>query len=389
MSVLSGQGVQKLGLSARFETRVKLPLLALQVGADGELSRFRAEQFATDGTATAPDQLGDLAGDRDGVVAGAYAQGTLSFDRWLRVPSSITAGVRADVYHAGPVTLLGIDPRVLFRVEPQRWLEIHGGFGLYQQPPSFPVPLPGIDTYALQLGLQRNWQGSLGLKVKLPEEFTVSATGYYGKFENINDVVIDYVASGCTSPPPESLSGLPAYVTRQVQGAGYGMELLVRRHGGHWTGWLSYTLSRAERVYSCGLGPSDFDQAHVLNAVVQVRLPWRLMVGMRVSYSTGRPYTQLSVDTGSFTVTGYRNNARLPSYAQLDLRIDREWIFARWALAVFIEALNLTYSQSVFGVTYPKSPNPLDPSMMITRYDTPQVQGFNWILPSVGLRGRF
>ena len=384
MTVLSGQGVQKLALSARFEARARWPWWMLQAGADAEISRYRGEQFTADGTAAAPDQLGELAGDRDGVVAGAFAQGSLVLDRLVGRPAAVTLGVRSDVYHAGPVTLLGIEPRLLFRYSPLPQLELFGGFGLYQQPPSFPVPLPGIDTFALQLGLQRAWQGSVGIKVKLPLDLSVSATGYFGKFSNMNDVVIDFVAAGCTSPPPESLTGIPAYITRQIGGAGYGMELLLRRQEGRVTGWIAYTLSRAERVYSCGLGPSDFDQAHVLNVALQVRLPWRLMAGGRLRFTSGRPYTQLGVDFASMTVSGSRNNARLPSYVQLDLRIDREWIFDRFSLAVFLEAINVTYAESVFGVTYPK-----DPVLMITRYDQPQIQGFRWVVPSLGVRGWF
>jgi len=54
-----------------------------------------------------------------------------------------------------------------------------------------------------------------------------------------------------------------------------------------------------------------------------------------------------------------RNNPRLPAYYQLAFRSDREWIFRRWALSVFLEIVNLTYSQSVIGLTYPTEPNPL------------------------------
>jgi hypothetical protein len=196
--------------------------------------------------------------------------------------------------------------------------------------------------------------------------------------------VIDAVPSLCTSPPPESLTGISTRVTRQVKGDSYGLELMLRRQAGRVTGWISYTLSRAERIYSCGLAPSDFDQTHVLNAVVQVKLPWRILAGARLNVQTGRPYTQLSLDTSTFTVSGDRNNMRLPTYVQLDLRVDREWIFQRWALALFVEALNLTYSETVFGVTFNK-----DPTTMITRYDQPQFLGFRWVLPSLGLRGRF
>jgi hypothetical protein len=222
------------------------------------------------------------------------------------------------------------------------------------------------------------------MRFKLPLDLSVSATGYYGRFDNINDVVLDFQSAACTSAPPESIKGLAAYVTRQITGQGYGMELLLRRQTGRVTGWISYTLSRSERIYSCGLAPSDFDQTHVLNAVVQVRLPWHLMVGVRLNVATGRPYTLLQADLATGTISGNRNNQRLPNYVQIDLRVDREWIFRRWALALFVELLNMTYSESIYGVTFPK-----DPVLMITRYDQPQFEGFRWILPSIGARGRF
>ncbi|HJZ87194.1 MAG TPA: TonB-dependent receptor [Polyangia bacterium] len=384
MSIFSGEGVQKLALAARTGARLHLKSLTLFAGIDGELSRFSGENFQVDQPRAAPDELGELAGNRDGIVGGAYVQGTLSIPRLGGHPATLTAGVRADLYHAGAVTLLGVDPRVLFRYAPREQLEIFGGFGQYSQAPSFPVPLPGIDTFALQLGLQRTLEGSLGARVGLPRDLSVSATAYYGHFENINDVVLDYQGAACTSPPPESLSGVASYVTRQVSGDGYGLELLARRQVGRLTGWLAYTLSRAERLYSCGRAPSDFDQTHVLNGVVQARLPRRLLLGARFNLQTGRPYTRLQPDVATGTFSGSRNNERLPTYLQLDLRLDREWIYQRWALALFVEILNATYSESIYGVTFPK-----DPVLMVTRYDQPQFQGFRWVLPSIGVRGRF
>jgi hypothetical protein len=251
--------------------------------------------------------------------------------------------------------------------------------GLYQQPPAFPVPLPGIDTFALQLGLQRAIQGAVTVEAKLPEGFSFSLTGYYDKFYNVNDVVLDLDAAVCTSPPPESLTGLPAQIVRQLDGQSYGMELLLRRKTGRITGWVAYTLGRSERVYTCGLRPADFDQTHLLNFVLQVRLPWNLMAGARLYVATGHPTTVLDPSTGLQTV---RNNVRLPDFVQLDLRLDREWLFRKWALAAFLEVVNATYSPTVLGITYPMMNG-------IPRYDMPQLDQFTLILPSVGLRGRF
>ncbi|HEY7954260.1 MAG: hypothetical protein ACHQ17_05540 [Polyangia bacterium] len=376
MATFGGSGVHKLSLGWRFNAKATWRRFRLYAGTDGELSQFTAESFDAGMGASAPDAFGDLSGNRNGIVAGAFVESTVDI-----VPRRLeaTVGVRADVYHANAVTLLGIDPRMSLKATLLPWLALTGGIGVYQQPPSFPVALPGIDTFALQLGLQRAYQGAVGIEATLPKDFSFKVTGYYEKFENVNDVVLDFGPAICTSPPPESLTGLPATITRQVNGESYGMELLLRRKLGRVTGWISYTLGRADRVYSCGLRPADFDQTHLLNVVLQVRLPWHLMVGSRLYVATGRPVTLLDETNPENTI---RNNTRLPDYVQLDLRIDREWIFKKWALSAFLEVLNLTYSESDFGLTYPMVNG-------VPLYNMPMVNGFHWILPSVGVRGRF
>lgn len=380
MVIFQGNGVRKLSLHARGLVRHRFPLgaafLDVRAGLDVELSRFAAENFDPDPLRERPDDLGELGTPRNGVVSGAFVSATLGpLDPTKLL---VTASLRADVYHAGSKTLLGIDPRLQIRSQLTSWLTLHGGVGLYQQPPSFPVPLPGIDTFALQLGLQRALHGAIGEELTLPAQFSLSLTGFLQKYYDANDVVVDFGPQPCTSPPPESLTGYVAQVMRQVDGSSFGMELMLRRHRGLVTGWVAYTLGRAERQFSCGLGPADYDQTHVLNVVVQVRLPWNLMLGGRFFYSTGRPYTRLMFPTGD---TAVRNNVRLPDNFQLDLRLDREWIFRRWALSVFLEVVNATFAQAIFGVVYPRVGN-------VTRYDQPEINGFGWILPSIGLRGR-
>lgn len=385
MTIFQGNGVRKLSLNLRalgsYRTQIGAgehgAWLRLRLGIDGELSRFTAENFDPDPVRARPDDLGELGTSRDGIAGSAF--GVASIGPLHPGRLQLTLSGRVDVYRAGTVTLLGFDPRLQLRSQLTSWLTLHGGVGIYQQPPSFPVPLPGIDTFALQLGLQRATHLALGQEATLPWGLFLALTGFHQRYEKSNDVVLDFTPQLCTSPPPESLTGYIAQVMRQVDGVSYGMELMLRRQRGRVTGWIAYTLGRAERAYTCGLRPADYDQTHVLNAVLQVRLPWNLMVGGRFFYSTGRPYTQLIPPDGAGTV---RNNQRIPDTIQFDVRIDREWSFRRFALDVFLEVVNTTFGQAVFGIAYPRQGN-------ITRFDMPQLNGFNWILPSIGVRGRF
>lgn len=376
-TTFGGSTVDKWAVGWRANMRARWSGFMLHVGFDGEVSEFRGRNFNADEPRSAPDQLGALAGQRLGITTGIFAQGQLDLIRGGR--AQLVFGGRADVYNAGGVTLLGLEPRVQFRAALQKWLEVRGGAGLYQQPPSFPVALPGIDTFALQLGLQRAIQSSVTIEARLPQAFSLQLTGFYSRLYNINDVTLDLAGpSACTSPPPESLSGIPALITRQINGQSFGMEVMAKRSAGRITGWVAYTLSKSERFFTCGLRPADFDQNHILNVVVQARLPWRLLVGARLNVASGRPYTTLRADGTSDT----RNDARMPNYVQLDVRIDRDWVFKKWQLALFLEIVNVTYSNNVIGVEYPNVGG-------LPLFTEPKFTGFRWILPSLGLRGYF
>jgi len=384
MSDAAGESVEKLALGIRANVRARFRWLRLRAGLDAELSQVSGQNLggASDpslspGGSAGPDELGDLAGDRWGIVAGGYVEADAELGRF-----GATAGVRGDVYHAGGVTVLAADPRLGLRARLLPALEVRAGIGLHQQPPTFPIALPGVDTFALRIGLQRAVQSAVTVEARLGSAVTASATGYYNRYWDLNDLLINGEGALCPTPPPEALTGLEAEAVRQVDGSAYGMELLLRRsnsNGERFSGWIAYTLGRASRQFSCGLRPADFDQTHVLNVVAQVRLPRNVMAGARLQVATGRPMT---VAVLPYVADTQRNNARLPTYVQLDVRLDREWIFERWALAAFVEVLNLTYSETVFGPSYP-----LEGSVI--RYDKPDLVGFRWVLPSLGLRGRF
>ena len=114
-------------------------------------------------------------------------------------------------------------------------------------------------------------------------------------------------------------------------------------------GWVAYTISRSERKNS----PEDawqlfrYDQTHILTIVGSYRLPWGLEAGVRFRYVTGNPTTPVVGglrDTTSqdwLQISGGINSNRLPAFQQLDLRIDKTWVFNRWKLGLYLDIQNL------------------------------------------------
>ena len=74
----------------------------------------------------------------------------------------------------------------------------------------------------------------------------------------------------------------------------YGMELVARHDfTNNFTGWLAYTLSRAERRDSGETEDRlfDFDQTHILTVVGSYLLPRNWQVGGRFRLVSGNPIT--------------------------------------------------------------------------------------------------
>jgi hypothetical protein len=131
-------------------------------------------------------------------------------------------------------------------------------------------------------------------------------------------------------------------------GRAYGLEALLRRETGDFTGFLSYTLGRTERrfpnINETQAGGAQYytpkyDRTHDLTLVANYRLTrgWRLT--STFSYSTGQPYTRperqfSTVDSPFQSATDERtvlispfNNARLPPYHRLDVGATRSGRF--------------------------------------------------------------
>ena len=125
-------------------------------------------------------------------------------------------------------------------------------------------------------------------------------------------------------------------------------------------GWLSYTLSWAQRrnTPDADWRPSDYDQRHVLTALAGYNLPLGFDVGVRVRVATGFPRTEV---TGSFydvrrdlyqPLFGAQNQLRLPTFFQADLRLAKGFHVARHTIDLSLEVQNVTNQKNAEEFIY-------------------------------------
>ena len=297
--------------------------------------------------------------------------------RWL-----IRPGVRADIYDDLDTTKRSIDPRLTLRyklatrdlpdVRPDSddsavWLK--GAVGIYHQPPRFVLPVPGFDLMPLKYGLSQSVQTSLGVEAPLANRFSISMEGYFAYMDpTIFDLTVnsqDLTTAGNTTLVPTTT--VPAQSTAQqilnrlvspTTGRAYGVEAFIRRQSKSGLyGWLSYTLSRSERIQNGSWVPYDFDRTQLVSLVAGQLLPRNWDLGFRFQYQSGRPET---------TTYGY-NTGRANGYYRVDLRVDKRAVYRGWLLDFYVDLTNAALL-----------PEEITPGVYI-----------RYVLPTAGLRARF
>ena len=392
-------------VAPRIDYRIPTRRKAIQIGLglDQEFQVFRAtSRNAEEGDITNPD-LGLFFSDRFVSATGGYAE--LIFDKGkvqvrpgLRMDFYTQVGRSPYVFNTQAFTsALGVDPRLLMRERlNDRWT-LKQAIGLYHQPPTFPIPVPGVESFGFERGLQQNAQTSFGYEfAAIPGLLNVEQEAYVGYLSNLQDYELEQESQ---DNPINELEDVITTVT----GWAYGLETLVKLDPQlRVFGWLAYTLSRSTRNYEIGgHAPASWDQRHILNLVLGYRISQKWNFGGRVHYHTGRPWTARDENEDqSDALRNRRNNARLPPYFQLDLRVERIWRWPKWQMSLALDVANATYAREIFACTEAQQDTgiplaamrsgqlaaPVDPARGIVQC-TPQ--GFRYTIPSLGLRARW
>ncbi|MBN1959493.1 MAG: TonB family protein [Deltaproteobacteria bacterium] len=312
----------------------------------------------------------------------------------------LTGGLRFDRYDYYHTQAFMLQPRLSTRYEVRKGTTLKAAYGMYEK-------LPGPEY------LQPKF-GNPNLKPEQSHHFIVGFEHEFTDLINIDVQTYYNLRRNLRSPTPlvkyDNGKAIPQIWDNAGSGRAYGLEILLRKLAtadGTFYGWVSYTLSRSlererDKPVTTASGTSTtyrdddfatkehlvfFDQTHILTIVGQWTLPWGFEAGFRFRLTSGNPYTPLNSGRANWdadanvyrlnTSTLKRLSQRMPTFTQLDIRIDKNFIFDLWKLSVFLEVINAYNTKNVESYLYDY------------RYRERAAFSFLPVVPLIGVRGEF
>jgi hypothetical protein len=193
------------------------------------------------------------------------------------------------------------------------------------------------------------------IKPELADQIAVGYFRNFGKdlgFEASSEVYYKILQNQIGYVPDANLTLNEFYEGDLLFGNGraYGIEFLIKKTSGKFTGWISYTLAKSEikidDLNNDDWFPSRYDRTHVGNLILSYDFTERYGLSANFVYNTGIPAT---FSTNSFEVQGYSipqnpsnsfNNSRVSDYHRLDLsftiygrekeekKLSGDWVFS-------------------------------------------------------------
>jgi len=334
-----------------------------------------------------------------------YLEAVLEPWPWLKV----VPGLRLELLrysYSDPVQQVDIartDPRLALRFTPIAGTVLKGALGLYRQPPS-------SDVLSANPFLRppRALQAIAGFEHRLLPQLFLEVQLYTTR----RDLLVQ-------SRREASIINSRDYATTRLDNGGWGntvgAELMLRHDVRSYSlsglrdgyrallpglypeffnslfteigffGWIAYTLSRTEidlDPAADALQLTEFDQTHILTVVAQANLPLGFTFGARFRLVTGNPTT---LPSGSFHDLDYNEYVefvsstptRSPTFHQLDLRLDRTFVFDNFSLTPYLDVLNVYNQTNAEGY--------FTDYRGTTREPLPGLP----ILPNLGIKGEF
>jgi hypothetical protein len=144
----------------------------------------------------------------------------------------------------------------------------------------------------------------------------------------------------------------PNFLDKAVSaGEGYftGVDITIQKKnpGSGLYGTISYSFSRSRFKALAGeIQQAEFDYGNQITVIAGYKLGFGLSLSGRFKFAKGRPYTPYNsgqsaiYDRGIYDMELY-NKGKMPDYARLDLRVDKNFKFSKSELIIYVEVLNV------------------------------------------------
>jgi hypothetical protein len=291
-------------------------------------------------------------------------------------PFTLVPAIRADYFNQTSEFIP--QPRLQVRYKWSDSLTLRSAGGLYAQPPEPQETDPsyGNPNIKAPLGVHFTAGFEKDLRGDSSNGWHVGADAFYKQFYRLVNPSANYsVVNGTLTPENYN---------NDLRGRVFGLEAQARYDYRWLSGWIAYTLSRSTR-FTTGAAEyiSRYDQTHNLNLNGSVDLGKNWQISARFRLVSGNPYTPIT--GGTFDADndvyipsrGSFYSERISAFNQLDLRVDKKWVFKSWILSAYLDIQNVLNHSNIEAIR-----NSFDYTT------TAQIEGLPFV-PTFGVKGEF
>jgi len=234
------------------------------------------------------------------------------------------------------------DPRITANFKYSTKLSFNGATGIYSKAASKPRSIDFFGDRGRLLP-EHAFQTVFGSNYKLRDDITLKGSVYY---KHLFDLLM-------INRNNEYENRMTGYV--------YGGELMLKKEfTDKLFGWINYNYSISKRKMGpeCKMRSYEMDIPHNINIIASYRSSHEWRFSMKFNYQSGTYEPDLThgilQDFEDLTDDDRVEDcdkcmARTDGYHQLDIRIDRYWIFDNWILNAYLDVQNLYLNQRMLN----------------------------------------
>ncbi len=273
-----------------------------------------------------------------------------------------TLEVEKGTYHS---PYFNLEPRLSVTWTPKKWISFTAGYSrtvqYIQMLSNSTSPFTSLEVWAPSGPVIRPQKADLattGISVSLPGNMTLGFEGFYKQLYNQTD----YRDHANMLYNPLIEGELRFGKTRAT-----GLEVMMRKHGGRFTGWAGYTFARAmkniEGINGNREFPAHYDHPHSFSTHLMFKAGKKWDFAAQWNYMTGGAFTSpvgfMQYDGYVVPVYGEKHNDRYPAYHRLDLSVS--WMLnkpdRKYRHHIVFAAYNVYGRENPFSLSFNKIMN--------------------------------